>query len=322
MKKLLKSKEFIIMYFIIVMSLIITIKNPTFLTKENLLTLFKINSVIGIMAIGMTLAILTGGIDVSVAGNIAVTAMIVGHISSIYPGLNIFVLLTLGFIVGFLIGSINGLFISKFNFPPIVVTLGTLSILNGLLMYISKGVWIKNISPSYITFGNLKLLGIPVQILVLLVVALAIFYLLKYTVVGRGIYAIGGDENSAERIGFNVKKLKYLVYSLLGGIVGIAAVVHTSIVKQVDPTAYNGIELIVIAIVILGGANINGGYASIMGTILGLILLSVINNGMIIMHIPVFWQKIVMALIILVAVTVDVIQRKIKEKNNYRIDVA
>lgn len=321
MKKIFKSKEWLTVIFIFILSVIITVKNPNFLTKDNLLTLFRMNSVIGIMAIGMTLAILTGGIDVSVAGNIAVTAMIVGEISKKFPNLSIIFLILIGFIIGFGIGSINGILISIYNFSPIIITLGTLSILNGGLMYLSKGNWIKDLSYNYIEFGDLIFLGIPIQIIILILVSGIVYLILKYTTFGRYIYAIGGDENSAMVMGINVKRIKYLIYAILGGIVGISAVIHTSIVKQVDPTSYTGIELTVIAIVVLGGANINGGYATIMGTILGLILLSIINNGMIIMHIPIFWQKIVMALIILLAVSSDVIQRKIKKKNNYKVDI-
>lgn len=321
MKKIFKSKEWLTVIFIFILSVIITVKNPNFLTKDNLLTLFRMNSVIGIMAIGMTLAILTGGIDVSVAGNIAVTAMIVGEISKKFPNLSIIFLILIGFTIGFGIGSINGILISIYNFSPIIITLGTLSILNGGLMYLSKGNWIKDLSYNYIEFGDLIFLGIPIQIIILILVSGIVYLILKYTTFGRYIYAIGGDENSAMVMGINVKRIKYLIYAILGGIVGISAVIHTSIVKQVDPTSYTGIELTVIAIVVLGGANINGGYATIMGTILGLILLSIINNGMIIMHIPIFWQKIVMALIILLAVSSDVIQRKIKKKNNYKVDI-
>ena len=322
MNNFIKSKEGIILLLIIVISVIITIKNPDFLTFENLLTLFKINSVIGTMAIGMTLAILTGGIDVSVSGCIAVTAILVGHLSKLFPNSNIIILIAMGFLIGSLIGSFNGFLISVFDFPPIVVTLGVLSVLNGLLMYFSKGNWVNDLPNYYVEFGNLKVLGIPVQILLFLIVAVSIHLFLKYTVIGRGIYAIGGDENSAKRIGFNVKQIKFIIYALLGGIVGISAVIHTSIVKQVDPTAYSGIELTVIAVVVLGGVNINGGYGKILGTVLGLVLMSIINNGMIIMHIPVFWQKIVTALIILFAVSIDILQRKIKDKNTYKIDVA
>ncbi|MBC2857293.1 ABC transporter permease [Cetobacterium sp. 2A] len=321
MKKILKSKEGIILLLIIFISAIITLKNPDFLTTENLLTLFKINSVVATMAIGMTLAILTGGIDVSVGGNIAVSAMIVGYLSKMAPNLNIFFLILIGFAIGASIGSINGMLISFFNFPPIVVTLGVLSILNGLLMYFSKGNWVNNLPVHYMEFGNIKILGLPIQILLFLFVAIVIHIFLKYTIIGRGIYALGGDENSAQRIGFNTKKIKFIVYMLLGGIVGISSVIHTSIVKQVDPTAYSGIELIVIAAVVLGGVNINGGYGTVLGTTLGIILLSIINNGMIIMHIPVFWQKIATALIILFAVSIDIIQRKIKEKNTYKVDI-
>lgn len=321
MKKIFKSKEWLTVIFIFILSVVITVKNPNFLTKDNLLTLFRMNSVIGIMAIGMTLAILTGGIDVSVAGNIAVTAMIVGEISKKFPNLSIIFLILIGFTIGFGIGSINGILISIYNFSPIIITLGTLSILNGGLMYLSKGNWIKDLSYNYIEFGDLIFLGIPIQIIILILVSGIVYLILKYTTFGRYIYAIGGDENSAMVMGINVKRIKYLIYAILGGIVGISAVIHTSIVKQVDPTSYTGMELTVIAIVVLGGANINGGYATIMGTILGLILLSIINNGMIIMHIPIFWQKIVMALIILLAVSSDVIQRKIKKKNNYKVDI-
>ncbi|MCY6484669.1 ABC transporter permease [Clostridium aestuarii] len=330
MKHAIKSKEMGILLIILVLSLIITINNPTFLRIDNILDVLKGNAVLGIMAMGMLVVILTGGIDVSVSASIAAVTVIVGNIMGNFGG-NIFLVFLISGIIGIAFGTVNGVLIAKLKLAPIVVTLGTMSIINGVVLYCTNGAWINNLPKNFIEFGKKTFfslpdgqggsVGIPVQILFFIGAALLTWYILKYTLIGRGIYAVGGDRVSAERIGYKPDLITIFLYGYMGLMVGIAATVHTSIMKQVDPNAFMGFELQVVAAVVLGGANVLGGEGTVLGTILGVILLAIMNNGLVLMHISVFWQKIIIGLIIIASVSFDVIQRKRKEKNRTIVDI-
>ena len=330
MKRFVKSKEMGILLIIIVISIIISIGNSTFLRPDNIIDMLKGNTVLGIMAMGMLLVIITGGIDVSVGAMVAAVTVLVGKFMVNFSG-NVLLAFIVGCLCGTIMGAINGIFIAKLKIPPIVVTLGTMSIINGLMLYYTNGTWINDIPESFINFGKLTLfkipngqggtIGVPIEILFLVIAALVTWVILKYTLIGRGIYAMGGNPVSAARIGYNLDKISIFLYSYMGFMTGLAAVVHTSIMRQVDPNAFTGFELQVVAAVVLGGANILGGAGTVLGTLLGVLLLAIMNNGLILMHIPVFWQKIVVGAVIIIAVSIDVIQRKHAEKNLTKVDI-
>ena len=328
--KSLKIKELPILLILVVLSVIIAIANPTFLSVENFLDILKSNLVLAMMAMGMLLVLLTGGIDVSVASIIAAVTVITGQ-SLIHLSSNLFVTILVACLSGTLMGLINGLLIAKLKIPPIVATLGTMSVILGLVLYLTNGAWITGIPESFIAFGRKTLLpfkladgrsiGLPVQVLFLIPVIVLTWFILKKTVIGRGIYAIGGNMESAERMGFKADRILIFVYSFEGFLIGLAAVVHTSIMRQVDPNAFLGFEMQVIAAVVLGGASVLGGFGSVLGTVIGVSLFCVINNGLILMHIPVFWQKIVVGLIIIGSISIDMIQKQRAENNKIRVDV-
>ena len=321
MKQLFRSKEAGILLIIILVSAVITLKNPVFLTTENLLDLAKNNTVIGIVALGMLPVIITGGIDVSVGAMTAAVTIIIGKFMVNFGG-NLLLVFILGCASGALLGAFNGLLVSRLELPPIVVTLGSMSIINGLMLYYTGGSWITNIPQWFIDFGRIKLAGIPIQVFFLVLAAVITYLVLKYTLIGRGIFAIGGNPVAAVRAGFHKDKILLFLYSYLGFLVGLAAVVHTSIMRQVDPNAFSGFEMNVIAAVVLGGANVLGGEGSVFGTILGVTVLAVIQNGLILAWIPTYWQQIVVGVIILAAVCFDVIQNRRRQARIARIDVA
>ena len=328
--KTLKIKELPIILVLIVISLVIGIANPSFFSAENFLDILKSNLVLAMMALGMLLVLLTGGIDVSVASIMSAVTVITGQ-SLIHISSNIFVTILVACLSGTLMGLFNGILIAKLKIPPIVATLGTMSVILGLVLYLTNGTWITGIPLGFISFGRRILfplqladgrtIGLPIQVLFLIPTILTTWFILKRTVIGRGIYAIGGNLESAERMGFKPEKILIFVYSFEGFLIGLAAVVHTSIMRQVDPNAFLGFEMQVIAAVVLGGASILGGYGSVLGTIIGVSLFCVINNGLILMHIPTFWQKIVVGLIIISSISIDMIQKQRAEKNTIRVDV-
>ena len=328
--RLKKLKELPILIILVVIAAVITIANPAFLSLENFLDILKSNLVLTIMSLGMLLVLLTGGIDVSVASVITAVTVITGY-SLMHWTSNLFVTILIAVASGTLMGLCNGLLIAKLKIPPIVTTLGTMSIILGLVLYITNGAWMTGIPEAFIAFGRRNLvsfpsdgnknLGIPIQILFLLVAVFLTWFILKKTVIGRGIYAIGGNRESAERMGFKPDRILVFVYAYEGFLIGLAAVVHTSIMRQVDPNAFLGFEMQVIAAVVLGGASVLGGYGTVLGTLIGVSLFCVINNGLILMHIPTFWQKIVVGLIIVGSISIDMIQKRRAEMNKTRVDV-
>ncbi|MDR1107847.1 MAG: ABC transporter permease, partial [Spirochaetaceae bacterium] len=314
---ILKMKELPILLVLAGISLVITVVNPSFATLENFLDLLKGNLTLAIMSLGMLLVILTGGIDVSVASVITAVTVITGffllRVSS-----NIFLALTVACLAGTALGFINGCFVSRLKIPPIVATLGTMSIILGIVLYKTNGNWITGIPGDFINFGRLtvfnvtlksgRVIGFPVQGFILILAIVLTWFILKKTVIGRGIYAIGGNLESAERMGFKSARILTFVYSYEGFLIGLAAVSHTSIMRQVDPNAFLGFEMQVIAAVVLGGASTLGGTGSVLGTLLGVAIFCVINNGLILMKIPTFWQKIVVGIIIVGSIAIDMTQ--------------
>lgn len=325
-----KLKELPILTILLLLALIVSVVNPAFLSIENFLDILKSNLVLAIMALGMLLVLLTGGIDVSVGSIIAAVTVITGnflvHVSS-----SIVLAVLVAVISGTLMGLVNGLLVAKLKIPPIVATLGTMSVILGLTLYLTNGAWITGLPDSFIEFGRIKLLpltkadgrsiGLPIQVIFLIPVIVGTWYILKKTVIGRGVYAIGGNLESAERMGFKTDSVIIFVYSFEGFLIGVAAVVHTSIMRQVDPNAFLGFEMQVIAAVVLGGASVLGGVGSVLGTVTGVALFSVINNGLILMRIPTFWQKIVVGLIIIGSISVDMLQQQRVDRNKIRVDV-
>jgi ribose/xylose/arabinose/galactoside ABC-type transport system permease subunit len=325
-----KIRELPILLVLIGISVIITIANPSFATAENLLSLFKGNLTLAIMSLGMLVVILTGGIDVSVASIITAAAVITGY-SLIHFSSNIFVAILIACAVSTAIGFINGFFVSKLKIPPIVTTLGTMSIIQGIVLYKTNGNWITGIPDSFIQWGrtmfpsftlaNGRVIGFPIQGYILIPAIILTWFILRYTVLGRGVYAIGGNLESAERIGYKSGRLLTFVYAYEGFLIGLAAVSHTSIMRQVDPNAFLGFEMQVIAAVVLGGASTLGGNGSVLGTLLGVAIFCVINNGLILMKIPTFWQKIVVGVIIVGSIAIDMAQKQRAERKQVRVDV-
>jgi len=330
LQHMLKIRELPILLVLVVISIIITIANPSFATLENFLDLFKGNLTLAIMALGMLLVILTGGIDVSVASNIAAVTVITGY-SLIHISSNLFVTLFIACFAGTAMGFINGFFIARLKIPPIVTTLGTMSIIMGFVLYKTNGNWITGIPDDFIQFGRTtifnvtlesgRVIGFPIQGFFLLPAAILTWFILRHTVIGRGIYAIGGNLESAERMGFKSARILTFVYSYTGFLIGLAAVSHTSIMRQVDPNAFRGFEMQVIAAVVLGGASTLGGVGSILGTLLGVTIFCVINNGLILMKIPTFWQKIVVGIIIVGSIAIDMAKKQQAEHRQIRVDV-
>lgn len=331
MKKIFRNKEIGIFLIVILISIVIAIMSSAFLRFDNILDVLKGNVVLGIMALGMLPVLISGGIDLSVSSTIALSAVLVGKILVSTGSSNLIVVLLAAIAIGAFIGIINGVIIAKLKIPPIVTTLGIQSIVLGSVLFCTNGDWITNLPQWFKDFGQYTVgnfpdgnggrVGIPIQIFFLIAAGFITWFILKYTLIGRGIYAIGGSKASAVRVGFNIDRIQIFIYAFCGTMAALAGVLHTSIVQQVDPNTFGGMELSVIVAVVIGGASTMGGTGTVLGTFLGVILMAILENGLVLAKIPTFWQKIVMGLIIVFAVSFDVINRKREQNKLVRVDI-
>lgn len=331
-KGLPRAKELVIFSVLIVICAVVTVVNPVFIHPSNITDVFLTNTVLGIMALGMLVVILTGGIDVSVGAIVATVTMVVGNFMVHVSG-NILLVFAVGIGSGALLGLLNGVLIAKLRIHAIVVTLGTMSIIYGAMFYVTGGDWVtqEHIPENFKNFGRTAFghittvsggtTGLPVQFLFFLAAVLLTWFLLRFTMFGRSVFAIGGNRVSAERAGFRIDRTVILVYLFEGILIGTAGVVHTSIVRQVDPNAFNGFELQVIAAVVLGGTSILGGYGSVLGAVLGVALIAVLNNGLILMRVSSYWQQIIIGLVIIAAVSTDIVQKRRTEQKQTKVDI-
>ncbi|MFZ4452842.1 ABC transporter permease [Salibacterium aidingense] len=325
MKALLKQKEFSVLAIVIIICVILSFVSPVFLTVGNWMDILEGNTVIGILAIGMTLIIITSDIDVSVAALTTAVAVSIGFMFQYLPDswFSVVLIFLIAPLIGMLLGAFNGILVSKIQIPAIVVTLGTLNIFSGLVLYFTNGNYINSTQfpQSFMAFSNIEILGIPILIYLFAVVAVSTWFILKYTLIGRSVLAIGGNAQSSTRVGINFKKVKMFVFTYMGFLGGVAAIAQTSYTTAVDPNGLMGLELTVIAAVVLGGANIHGGRGSIPGTLLGVLLLAIMQNGMILARIDTFWQNVVTGAIIVIAVSYDEINHRRNQAKLANIDV-
>lgn len=278
------------------------------------------NIILAIMAMGMTLVIVTSGIDVSVGSQLGFCAIFVG-MAATSGSSNLGTVLIVGMACGLLLGLLNAILIAGAEIPPIVVTLGMLSIYRGGILLYTKGKWITDLPKWYRGLYNAKILGIPVPFLFLIAIFLATEFMIKYTRMGRSIFAFGGNKIAAQRVGIQGWKVNILVFSFMGLLAGIASILYGSQLGIIDPNAGTNFEMMVIAAVIIGGTNILGGSGSLLGTLIGVLILGVLQNGMVLMHIETYWQDVVMGTLIITTVSMDVMKNRKAQSMKASIDV-
>jgi ribose/xylose/arabinose/galactoside ABC-type transport system permease subunit len=303
---------------ILIICILSVLRPESFLTLRNFLNVLRRSSVYGIIAVGMTFVIISGGIDLSVGSMLALCGML-GAGSMLYTGgeslpgwcqlLGTFVGIAAGTVCGFL----NGLLITKLKLQPFIVTLGTMSFFRGIALVMKRGQYINIPSYKYLGEGivpNIALsenvsFGIPVSIIIFAVIIVIAIFMLKYTRLGRYTYAIGSNREAAFHAGVNVERNLIYIYTFIGALVGIAGMIAASRIVSAQPTAGAGYELDVIAAVVIGGASLSGGRGTITGTIIGTLLISFLRNGCTLLGITTNAQLIVIGMIIVIAVAID-----------------
>lgn len=330
-KRIMGNKEASVGIILVVVMIIATLLNPTFITFQNLMEVLKANSTLAICALGMLLIIITGGIDNSVCGQLALVTVLTGQLMAKTGFDNLFVLFILGIAIGACTGLCNGLMVSKLNLPPIIATLGLNSIIMGFIKYYTNGNWINNLPVKVGNFGLYRFFGtvtetgvsggIPVQLLLYAAMLFVTWFLLKRTMLGRSIMAMGGNRISAARIGLKTDRLVTFAYTFAGMMYGFAAISYTCIMKSVDPNAFLGFEMDVIGAVVLGGALLTGGQGTVLGTFLGVMLFAFISNALTLARISTYWQNIIVGFIILLAVSFDMMKIHREERLQTKVDI-
>ncbi len=296
-------KNYGIVIAFIFICIILSILSPVFLTKINIINIVRQTSIYGIMAVGMTFVILTGGIDLSVGSLLAVSGVAcAGMLKAGYGPFPAFIVTIL---VGTFFGLVNGFIINAGKITPFVVTLGMMSIARGLTMLYTKGYPISGFDEGFRKIGGGYFIGIPVPIIIFMVTVVLAWLILTQTRLGRYTYAIGGNEETVRLSGINAPFFKTLIYGISGLTAGISALILTSRLNSAETIAGTGYELDVIAAVVIGGTSLSGGRGAIWGTFIGALLIGVINNGMNLLGITAYFQLVVKGIIIIGAVLLD-----------------
>lgn len=304
---MLRFREASISFIIIILVIAVTMHTPSFLSADNLTDILMNISILIIVALGQTLVLITKGIDLSVSSIIGLVAMMIGFILKQYTSVPIFLIVALGMLLGAILGSVNGLVISIGNVPPIIATLGTLSIYRGLVFFYSQGTWINSfeLPASIKTLSKGTPLGIPNLIIFAVVVSIILFYFLKFTRTGREIYAVGSNPDAVEFAGIRKGRITFLVYLLSGLLSGFAAVLWVSRFESAQTNTALGFELQTVTASVVGGVSTSGGAGTVPGVLLGALLLGVIENSLTLVRISAFWKLAAQGLLILIAVISD-----------------
>jgi ribose transport system permease protein len=295
---------------LLALGVLFSVLSPTFLTAGNLLNVVLQVSIIAIVAFGMTYVLLLGEIDLSVGSIIALAGSVAGLLLA--HGLPLALVLPAVLACGLLLGAVNGAVSSLLSIPSFIVTVATMGIFRGIAYITSDGMPVSIESEAFLWLGNGRLLGVPAPIWILALLLLVNHLVLAKTVFGRKAYLTGGNVEAAVYAGIRVKRLKIVIFMISGLMAAIGGLVLTARLYSAQPNAALGWELDAIAAAVLGGTSLTGGYGTVLGTLIGALIIGVINNGMNLMSVPYFYQLIVKGLVILVAVCIDVQNKKRK----------
>lgn len=293
-----------LIFALVALSGLLSLLTPNFATAQNLLIVLRQISINGILAVGVTYVLLTGGVDLSLGSVVALTGVVAASFA--HPGdYHLIVPVLMGLAVGMACGAVNGIIVSKGRVAPFIVTLGMLTVARGLALVLSGGRPVSNLSSAFTTIGGGTWMGIPIPVLILGLVSLVSHFFLLRTRPGRYVYAVGGNESAAYASGINVTVIKTMAYSVCGALAGLAGIVLASRITTGQPNAGIAYELDAIAAAVIGGTSLSGGTGKVAGTLLGALLMGIINNGLDLMNVSSYYQQIIKGVIIVGAVWAD-----------------
>jgi ribose transport system permease protein len=288
---------------LVAICVIFSLVTPNFLSVGNFINVIRQASINIVLATGMTFVILTGGIDLSVGSILGVTA-VVGVLVSLFPGLGWFAV-PAALITGVFLGLLNGSLVAYLGLPPFIVTLGSYTALRGVAYLVANGTTVINRNLNFAWVGNNYVGPIPWLVIIAFLAVLASWFVLRRTVLGRHIYAVGGNIRAARLTGIKVSRVLLFVYGVSGLLSGLGGIMSASRLYSATGMLGQGYELDAIAAVILGGTSFTGGIGTIWGTLLGALIIALLNNGLTLMNVSFFWQLVVKGLVIIIAVTID-----------------
>lgn len=312
-----RSHEFRLLVVILALAAVLSLATPSFLSAQNALNLLTAYAFRGILAAGLVVVLIAGGIDISFTATASVAQYVAVWLANAY-GLGWVATFAIGAGVGVVLGLFNAVLVSTLRISSIIVTIATLNVFYGLLVFVTRGQYIYAL-PGWFADGINWVLytdaaqnqyAINLQMVGLVAMFALTWLLLNRTSTGRQIYALGGNRDAAARVGFDVFRLNLLVYGYMGFAAGIASLIEAQYEQSVAPTALVGRELDVLAAVVLGGASLTGGVGSVLGTILGLALLAIMENGLILLGVPSYWSGFFTGLVILVAVAAIAFEKR------------
>jgi ribose transport system permease protein len=307
-------KKFQSLIGLVVLALVLSFLSDTFFTAANFVNVMRQVAVNVCIATGMTLVILTEGIDLSVGSILALSGAIAAGLLkngiqvpsvNLYIGFTVLGAILAAIVVGSAIGWFNGFVITKFNVPPFIATLAMLTIARGLTMLYTRGQPISNLGAGFAYIGSGSFIGIPVPVWIAIVVVLAAVFIVRKTRLGRYVYAIGGNETAARLSGIRINRVKVIVYVLAGALPADGGIIVPSRLISAKPNAGLNYELDAIAAVVIGGTSLSGGIGTIWGTVIGAVIIGVLNNGLVLLNVSPFWQEVVKGGVILLAVAID-----------------
>ena len=284
------------------------IATPYFATTANLANVAEQSAVVGVIAIGMTCVILTGGIDLSVGSLVALAGVVIG--SALQRGAPVLVAVLLGALSGIAAGALNGLMVTRGKLPPFIATLGMMSVARGAALLISDGRPISGFPDTLRVLATGRPLGVPAPVLLMLVLYAMTHVMLTRTVLGRYLYAIGGNEEASEMAGIHVHRYKTIAYILSGLSAAVCAVLLVARLDSAQPIAGMGYELDAIAAVVIGGTSLLGGSGSVIGTLIGALIMSVLRNGLNLLGVSSYLQQVAIGVVIVAAVLIDMALRR------------
>jgi ribose/xylose/arabinose/galactoside ABC-type transport system permease subunit len=288
---------------LIALMILITIVQPQFATRTNLYLVGRQVAFTAIVALGVFFVILTGGIDLSVGSVVGLSGVLCGL--AMAAGLHPLLAVAIGLGGGAFVGLINGSIVSFLGVAPFIVTLGMLSMARGAVLVLTHGDSIRNISPGFIRAGLTDILGVPLPLVVLIVLAVTAHVVLNYTVFGRRVYAIGGNEEATELSGINVRIVKLVTYILSGTLAAVTGVLFVARFRSAQANAGLGMELDAIAACVIGGTSLMGGMGSVLGVLIGAFIIGVIRNGLVLTEVSAYWQEMIIGGIIVLAAILD-----------------
>jgi ribose transport system permease protein len=306
--RLFRRPEAGIFLALVLLMVAISIYQPKFASPINAFLVSRQIAFTAIVALGVFFVILTSGIDLSVGSIVGLSGVACGM--AMAAGMNPVLAVLVGLLTGAVVGAVNGFIVSWIGVTPFIVTLGMLGMARGLVLVLTHGDSVEAIPKSFISIGNATVLGIPGPLIVLAVLAVVSHIVLTYTVFGRRVYAVGGNEEATELSGINVRRIKFLTYVIAGVLSSVTGILFVARFRSAQANAGLGLELDAIAACVIGGTSLMGGHGSVLGLLIGAAVMGVIRNGLVLMEVSAYWQDLIIGAIIVLAAILDVVRSR------------